>query len=129
MVAAPGLTRGEERAFHLLLVALARTFQRQRELETKPRKKKKGAQSPGLQTEYATVGPDLPFQVSGSQGTRGLCSAWVPGVRKFFIASILWSCPASVLSWGKRMHPGTQACGAPRAVRGQRRETCLQLQP
>lgn len=86
-------------------------------------------QSPGLQTECATVGPDLPFQASGSQGTRGLCSASVSGVQKFFIANIFQSCPASALSWGKRTHPGTQRCGAPRAVRGHRRETCLQLQP
>lgn len=87
-----------------------------------------GVLSPGLQIECVTAGLGLGFQVSGSPGTRGLCSASVSGGPEILFSQrpLIFSC-LHVQS-GERTCPGTLTCSVPRVVRGYGRGTCLQLQ-
>lgn len=102
-------------------------FQSQRDTKTKLGESW-GVLSPGLQIECVTAGLGLGFQVSGSPGTRGLCSAWVPGGPEILSSQHSLIFPSLHVQSGERTHPGTLTCSVSRVVRGYGRGTCLQLQ-
>lgn len=74
--------------------------------------------------ECVTAGLDLGFQVSGSLGTRGLCSAGASGGPEILSSQHPLVFPGLCVESGERTCPETLT----RVVREYRRGTCLQLQ-